>query len=272
MKRISVSMIVLFLTTASVVNGHYYYSSSYNSVHYSPYAFDYNHSGLVYGGIKYSPYAFSYNSSGLIYGDVSYTPYAFSYGHSGLIDGYFGYYPYPRYSTYTAYYPVCAGGTAPVRSGTSRMPSNYCITNGGNFEIQVVILPQEKAQQRQESGKALQEPRKQDGGEIIRAYLLSKNINDFRTDHTLRINSRTLSVDFVLREKNLIIKYWNADAIQALESEPEYKKKYYENYKKDWDQVWVKYLLNGDKVYQVNGSDKDEIIKTLEQCAVLNAG
>ena len=65
MKRISFWLVLLALTPG--ITEAYCYSSYCYGVRYSPYAFNYRHSGLV-SGVDYTPYAYTYRNSGLVPG------------------------------------------------------------------------------------------------------------------------------------------------------------------------------------------------------------
>ena len=63
--------------------GFYDYSYDRDQVHWSVYEHK-----LVSGDVYYSPYAFQYGHSGLVNKEFRYSPYAFRYGQSGLISKY----------------------------------------------------------------------------------------------------------------------------------------------------------------------------------------
>jgi len=296
MKRISVLLLVLSAATTSVVEASYYHVPLRYQIHYSPYALSYHNSGLVPGGVVYSPYAASYHSSGLVPESVHYSPYAASYHISGLVSESVRYSPYalsyhnsglisdscvayaPCYFPYFSCYP---GGVQYAEyqcaqlSFTRNCPALRTDCGGTSDDWAPAVgevSRQAKRQQIQESREKLRALRKDDAAEVIRNYLQSKNIQDFDMDQLLKINNRTVSVDFVLRDRNIVIKYWNEEAIEALANEPEYKRSYYKNYKKDWEQICAKYEKNGDKVYFITGSDSQGITTLLKLCTDLEAG
>ena len=114
--------------------------------------------------------------------------------------------------------------------------------------------------------------REKDGMQIIYNYLKSNNINDFEMDRLFKVNNKTVSVTFIFRDKNIIIKYWNPEEIQSLLQQPDYKKTYYEQYKQQWVESCQKHEENGGKVYQIESVDKEEILSKLSLYQELTEG
>jgi hypothetical protein len=108
-----------------------------------------------------------------------------------------------------------------------------------------------------------------DGKEIISRYLKSKNI-DFRTNRILQIAGKTISVDFLLKDKNTMIKYWNPVEILALEQQPEYRRNCYEKYLESWKGFCGEYLQAGGKIHQIISADAQEILAKLPLFTGLN--
>jgi len=267
-------MIALWAVAPGPVEAHFYYGSLQYSVRYSPYAFDYHHSGLVGGGITYSPYALSYHNSGLVSKNVRYTPYALSYNNSGLIADHCGSYA-PCYFISSGRYPCQVDHSGCQCTQRHACPSFAGLDSCDNAKVShaaASIACQARIKQIENSGKEIRSPREQDGTEVIRRYLESKNVQNFNSDQLLRVDNRTVSVNFWLRDRNMIIKYWNAEAIQALADGPQYRRNYYERYKKDWEDLCSKYQQEGGKVYHISSSDKQGIISLLELCPEINAG
>jgi len=113
--------------------------------------------------------------------------------------------------------------------------------------------------------------RVKDGNEIICGYLRSKNI-DFKTNRFLKIDNKTVSVDFLLEDKNIIIKYWNPEEIQSLAQQPEYKRNFYEKYKESSSSFCEEYKKAGGEVYQIESANAREILARLMLCHKLNDG
>ena len=266
MKRISV--LIIMLTFVPGVTKAYYYSSARNRVRWSPYVF-----GLVSGDVRYSPYAFNYHHSGLVPYWLRYSPYAFSYKHpSGLIsERWYGYgrYYFPRVSYYkysglvgcNAHHSSHAFGHNPSNS-FDQMKKSY----EGKLRARKATIEKLK-QDRRKINTTRQTKRE----EIICRYLKNKNI-DFKTNRFLKIDNKTVSVDFLLKDKNLLIKYWNPEEIQSLAQQPEYKRNFYEKYKERSSSFCEEYKRTGGKVYQIEAANEKEILAKLMLCHELNDG
>jgi hypothetical protein len=207
---------------------------------------------LVPGDVYYSPYAYRPGHSGLVPYWVRYSPYAYSYQHpSGLVNDYAG-----SVSSIN-YYPDNYRYEGPAR----------CAYNRGNNSSNPVRAREsyaEKVEARKKRIRLLAQSRNResDPKEIIAGYLKSKNI-DFKTNRILQIEGKTLSVDFLLKDRNIIFKYWNPLEILALEQQPEYKRIFYEKYLETWGDFCVKYQKSGGKIYQIISADTEEILAKL---------
>jgi len=276
MKRISLLTIVMLMVASGVAKANIYgYSSLRNRTRWSPYAFSHKRSGLVSGYLRYSPYAFNHkNPSGLIHEYARYTPYAFSHKNSGLVyDSYSRSYP----SCYAPYYRIQRAPVVVVHS--VRQPPcapNYKYSQSSN---EANNSYQEKLSARRERIKKLRDSRKQinmakgkDGKEIICRYLNSKNIDDFEMTGILRIDGKTVNINFLLREKNIIITYWDLNEVQSLVQQPGYKRNYLEKHEKEWKNLCTKYTQTGGKVYPITSADENEILVKLMLCPELNDG
>jgi len=280
MKRISVLTIAILMVVPAVTKARSYVSVHYR-VRWSPYAFSYKHpSGLVSGDVYYSPYAFGYAHSGLVPGNIRYSPYAFSYNYSGLVaDPWSSVYCYlpNRYFPYASHPHSCR---PPVVVDCGARHSSYAFTNQDSISADVMKNSYENKLQARRAiiGKLKQDRRKinmlrgKDGKEIICSYLKSKNIDDFKTDRILRIDNKTVSVNFMFRDKNIIVKYWNPKEIQALVKQTGYKRNFYEKYKERSSNFCEQYKKAGGKVYQIESANEKEILAKLMLCPELNDG
>jgi len=196
-------------------------------------------------GVRYTPYAFTYRHSGLVSGCVDYTPYAFTYRNSGLVAG---------YGTY--------GGSC---DGYSYSPGNVRI--GRSFRVGTGRGHGGRSMPRH----AQDTPRPQDGRDVIRGHLLAKGIESASVNRILMIGDQLVSADFVLKDRNLLIKYWNPDAIKTLNAQAGPGQKTYENYRTNWAEVAAQYERNGCQIYTVEASDAQTIVASLDSCSVLNA-
>ncbi len=289
MKRISLFAIVI-LTIAPGVTKAFIYDYGYGSylryrTRWSPYAFSHKRSGLVSGYLRYSLYAFSHkNPSGLVDRDFRYTPYAFSHKNpSGLIHENADYSPYafsykhPGLVADTGYrvsYRTCY---APVRvvhnwPGTvSRKHSESSDEMKNSYEAKL-IARRERIKQARDSRKQINMAKGNDGKEIIYRYLKSRNIDDFETTGILRINNKIVNVNFLLRDKNIMITYWDLDEVQSLLQQPGYKRNYYERHEQQWKNLCTKYIQTGGKIYPITSADAKGILAKLMLCPELNDG
>ncbi len=289
MKRISLLAIVILMIAPGVVKAFffdYHYSSVRYRTRWSPYAFSHNRSGLVSGYLRYSPYAFNHKSSGLVDNDARYSPYAFSHKHSGLIQGYGDYSPYafsyehPGLVDDTGYrpcYSTCCAPVIVVQSVHSRpcaVSRKYYESSdpmNNNYE-EKLIARRERIKKLRDSRKQVNVARGNDGKEIIYKYLKSRNIDDFEMTGLLKINNKTVNVNFLLRDKNIMITYWDLDEVRSLIQQPGYKRNYYEKHEKEWKNLCSKYIQAGGKVYPITSADAKEILAKLMLCSELNDG
>jgi hypothetical protein len=272
MKRISLLAIVILMIAPCVAKA-FFYDSHYSSVRYrtrwSPYAF-----GLISGDIRYSPYAFSHKHNGLITGDVRYSPYAFSHKHNGLVsDPWYG-------STGSIYVPPYRIHRAPVMAvqsihyspcALSYKHSDSSNENNDSYE-KTLIARRERIKQLRDSRKQINVAKGTDGKEIIYRYLKSRNIDNFETTGLLKINDKTVNVSFLLKDKNIMITYWDLDEVRSLLQQPGYKRNYYEKHEQEWKNLCQKYIQAGGKVYPITSADAKEILAKLTLCPELNDG
>jgi len=239
MKRISL-WLVLLAFTPGIADATYYVPPRYR-VHYSPYSFSYRGSGLVRGGLDYSAQAFSYRSSGIVSEGLRYTPYLLRYGRTGLVVDYYG------YSTPSPY------GAGICENRPIRVPAR---------PPKVCAAPTCAEQPA---------PRAPDGIETIRQYLRAKGYDAVNMNHVLRIDERLVSVEFFLKDRNLIIKYWDPDEIESLSAKDELRQKVFDRYEQSWAQTAAAHEQNGGWIYSVEASDTQTIVAALDSCPELNA-
>ena len=285
MKRISLIATAVLAVVPAVTNAYYYGSSHYGSfryrTRYSPYAFSYKHpSGLVPGGLRYSPYAsglvpynlrYSPYARGLVPYGVRYSPYAFSHGHSGLIydSSVYGF----SYAPYVVVGSTCRAPAVVDCEARRYCPvvSHGCSGSAGNmrsYQQAKLRARKERLERLREAAEEIKALRENDGKEIIYSYLKSKNLN-FRMNRLLKIESKTLSVDFLLRDKNIIIKYWNPDEI---EQQAGYRKSICEKYQEKWRNLSQEFVANGGKIYEIESANREEILSKLDLCSQLYDG
>ncbi len=277
MKRISVLSIVLLTVAPCAVKG---FQSDRVPLRYrtrySPYAFSYDSCGLVPGTVYYSPYAYMSGRTGLVPYWVNYSPYAFSYKHSGLISDY-GYCPFYIYRG-SGVCASCCGHCGFVDqskchcSRTEDCESCNLPDSVENNCQSAVSNRNERARQLRKSRAKIRSMRQSDGKDIICDYLKSNNMADFEICRVLRIDDKTVCADFLLRDKNIVITYWNPDEIESLAQQPRYKRNFYERYRQQWEEFCQKCRETGAKVYLIGSSDRQEIWAQLELCEELSEG
>jgi len=286
MKRISMSTIVLLMLVSSATTARSYRVPDRFRVRSSPYAFSYKHpSGLISGVLEYSPYAFSHKyPSGLVHYHLRYSPYALSRENpSGLVPYYFRYSPYAfshkhpsgLVSDYCYYYPYdycfrtdnCKNSDL-VDCNTNCCPHVYSHNNPDgpnytkNYYRENTNAQRQKAKRATVYGNKIKAIRKKDGMHIIYSYL-KNNIDDFEMNRLFKVNSKTVSVNFIFKDKNIIIKYWDPEEIRSLLQQSGYKKTYYEQYREQWKDFRQKHEEKGGKIYQIDSADKQEILNKL---------
>jgi len=194
-------------------------------------------------GVRYSPYAFSYHSSGLVPCGFEYTPYAFSYQNSGLVYGY-GICDYGGGYTY----PVTGVHHRGAIRGTPRPASAY------RHLAQATPCP----------------PRRPDGMAIIRQHLHAKGLTGVDINRILRVGDQLISVDFLVKDRNLLIKYWNPEGIEQLSTKEPFRQKAYASYRESWGQFARQFQQKGGEIYYVNASEPQTIVAALESCPRLS--
>jgi len=257
---------LMLVPSISKARSRYYGISVRFRTRHSPYAFSHKHpSGLIDGDLQYSPYAVGYYPGGLAPYRLRYSPYAFSNKHpSGLISDY-GYYYYLPYGYYPYAYRYKNSGPADCNPHSSGTPgykhANPSKGTRNSYEEEL-----------RAHRNRINIVRQNDGKEIIYNYLKNKNIDDFKVDRIFSVDNKTVSVNFVFRDKNLIIKYWNPEQIQALLQQPGYKRNFYEKYEQNWRDFSQKYKQAGGKIYQIEAANGKEILSKLSLCPELSEG
>ncbi|TKJ33876.1 MAG: hypothetical protein CEE38_19835 [Planctomycetes bacterium B3_Pla] len=271
MKRISISAIAVLMIAAAVTEARpiYGFSFGYNSnrnrtrwsiykhglisgyAYYSPYAAGSGHSGIVPGNYRYSPYAFGRNSTGLVA-----DPWGSSYTDSCIL-----YKDAGRYRTAQVRRTYQPSGTCShLLSSPARTPRRYRQTAQAT---RVRRSAPATARQETNAGRA------KDGKQIIARYLKGRNI-DYRITRVLSIEGKTISVDFLLNDGTVILKYWNPTEILTLEKQQGHRRKFYERYLESAKGICAEHLRAGGKVFQIISADSDEILARLPLCPDLN--
>jgi hypothetical protein len=207
-----------------------------------------------YCGVHYTPYAFDYHHSGLVGPTVDYTPYAFDYHHSGLVAG------YGCYGGYGYAIPI-VGRSRVISFGPGVFQSSTTSGSLGLTRIAADNAPSE-----------IPAPRPKDGLTIIRDYLYAQGFNSVSVNRILRINGKLIGVDFTLPDQKLVVKYWDPKEVERLRSGPASRQTLYERHRQDWENYADRYRQIGGEVYCVEGSDAQTIVAALQSCPRLDIG
>jgi len=284
MKRISLFAIVMLMIVPSLTKARFYNSTSVRyRTRWSPYAFTNKTSGLISGNyeyspyaltrksnglirrdVRYSPYAFTHKTSGLIRDDVGYSPYAFNYKHSGLIDN----------TDYRSRYRICRPPVV-IAVDNASCSRSYNSRSSGKTNITYQQLPtsrRERLQAQMDSKKQTKTAKEQNSKDIICRYLKSRNIDGFKMTGMLSIEGRVVNVNFQLKDKNIMITYWDLDEVQSLLQQPGYRRTYLERHERQWKNLCNEYTQAGGKIYPITSADEKEILAKLTLCSELNGG
>jgi len=205
--------------------------------------------------IRYSPYALSYHRSGLVNGAAEYTPYGFSYYTSGLVP----------------YYGFCEGYDLGY---AFRIPGrHHGIAPRVSFRAPVHVSGGARGGHRPvQRCDATPGPRPKDGIDVIRQHLRSRGYASVSFDRICRINNELVSVDVLVRDRNLLIKYWDPEAVQRLDTKDARQQRTYAKYKQDWERFAERYQRTGGEIYPVNASTPETIVAALDSCTKLGPG
>jgi len=111
-----------------------------------------------------------------------------------------------------------------------------------------------------------------DSKDIICSYLKSRNIDDFKMTGILKIDGRLINVSFLLKDRNLMITYWDLDEVESLIQQPGHYRIYFEKHEKQWKNLCNKYIQAGGTIYPITSADENEILAKLTLCSELNGG
>jgi hypothetical protein len=108
--------------------------------------------------------------------------------------------------------------------------------------------------------------------DIIRRHLQAKGLGSVSIDRVLRVDNQLVSVDVLVKDRNLLIKYWNPQVVDGLNTKEAFKQKAYAKYRQDWERFAEQYKQAGGEVYTVNASEPQTIVAALESCTRLAPG
>jgi hypothetical protein len=201
-------------------------------------------------GVRYSPYAYSYHNSGLVRGDVEYTPYAYSYYNSGLVAG---------YGIYSSAFPALI---VPL----TRTP----------FIVHRVPVVPRRTVSAAQSQNGTSSPTASSASinpmDLIRQRLAAKGLEAVNIDRILRVDNQLVSVDVRVKDRNLLIKYWNPQEVEQLKTKESFKQIAYARYKEGWERYAQQYQQGGGEIYTINASEPQAIVAALDSCPRLGPG
>jgi hypothetical protein len=213
-------------------------------------------------GVHYSPYALSYYRSGLVGPDVDYTPYVLSYYNSGLVPGYGCYGDYVDYG-----YPVFSFRGRPAGHVVSHVSqpvrhhaqgiSRPAPLRPGPCQAAGPVWPR--------SG-----PCRTDSMDVIRQHLRTRGFASVSIDRILRVDDQLVSIDVFVKDRNLLIKYWNPAEVANLSTKDISKQRAYAQYKQNWERFAEQYKQTGGEVYVVTASEPQTIVAALDSCTKLS--
>jgi hypothetical protein len=222
------------------------YSSQRYRVRYSPYAFNYHNSGLIPGAVKYSPHTFNVGSSGLIFEGARYTPYAFNYNNPGLVVDYHLWHT-PTCDPHLVCGAAAAHGVTQARrsrAAASRRPTRYASARAE--EIRRINATE--------------------GSQIIKQQLKSRGIDNVDVNRRLSIRHRTAAIAFILRDRNLVIRYSDPETLESFGAESASNRKVLQRYDQRWETFAKAFEARGGTIYRINTSDSSQIVAALDNC------
>jgi len=263
MRRISILALVMLLGFSSLAWSRYYRSYRFRTpvryrTRYSPYALGRTRSGLISGHVRYSPYALGRSKSGLVPDNVRYSPYALAHDRSGLVaDAYY-------HNYYADCYPYGIWF-----SGRGRYVIDYDVEHldhksplgSSKSSLQTSDPPWEITFHRRVFPKQTA-PKEPDPKLVIYKYLKSKKIN-FKMDNGFTVANKTISANFLLRDKNIVIKYWNPQTTEEMIDRSDLNNKMYDKYLQKWTALLENYQKAGLTVIEITSPDQKEILSQL---------
>ena len=237
----------------------YVYGAQHSDrVVYSPYALEYGSSGLIPGDMRYSPYALEYGKSGLVPSTAQYSPYAFDNKNSGLIsDLPYGYRP-------SGYW---GGVPAPIEPGRSYAVAGYGYgAMGGSSAVPQKQIRGYRASWPVPSTDVQSKWPEPDQKKVIRDYLTRTRPGEFEVTRLVSMDNETVSFDVVLKDRNLVVKYWNGTKIHSIKRQGGFRHKAWTNYLVDWMEYRDQFEATGGKVYHIASEDTYELLRQLGSC------
>jgi len=108
--------------------------------------------------------------------------------------------------------------------------------------------------------------------DLIRQHLRTKGFAAPCIDRILRVDNQLVSVNFLVKDRNLLIKYWNPQELERVNTKEGYKQKACATYKEDWESYAQRYKQTGGEIYTINASEPEAIVAALDACTKLSPG
>jgi hypothetical protein len=108
--------------------------------------------------------------------------------------------------------------------------------------------------------------RRANGLYVIRQYLRDRGCSNVGINHLLRIDGIVVSVNFTLRDKSLIIKYWNSTVLDSLEAGDDCRAKAVARHQEEWERLARTHKQTGGDIYTVCATEQAAIIAALDAC------
>jgi len=256
MKRISILVTVLIVALCHAAAARYTVPLTCG-ITYSPYALEFGRSGLIPECVKYSPYALEHGYSGLIPDNVRYSPYAYDMQHNGLIS-----------DLACCYLP---GGTWDDVPAQRKEPERPCTAS---CHACPGTCPSETASGAQVWGSRPSQPSiggtearndrlQMDQRRAIREYLSKTSPGRFEITRLLSMDNEAVCFDVVLKDKNVVIKYWNGIKIESIKRQGNCRQKALTNYLQEWIDYRDQFEAAGGKVYHIASEDTYELLREL---------
>lgn len=206
------------------------------------------------GGVRYSPYALNYYSSGLVSDYAEYTPYAFGYNHSGLVPFYC--------TTWDLGYGYGCGFPVAGFHGRSSAHVAPHVSGPVHRSAQAPSHPTRPP--------VCSAPPRRDGMDVIRQHLRTRSCDAARVDRIFRVGNELVSADIFVKDRNLLIKYWNPEERERLGTRDAAAQKAYAKYQQDWERFAEQYRKTGGEIYTVSAATPETIVAALDSCPKLS--
>jgi len=175
---------------------------------------------------------------------VRYSPYALSYYSSGLV---------PGYGTYADSFSFLVHpGSVIVPRHVSPIVRRVPLLRRAQGTLPPTASPNAMA--------------------VIRQHLQAQGLGAVTIDRILRVDNQLVSVDVLVRDRNLLIKYWNPEEVQRLQAKESSQQIAYARYKESWEQYAQRHRQAGGEIYYVNAAEPQAIVAALDACPRLRPG